>query len=345
VGDQAGLSVGQDRGTSLAHHGTVTDAAVSDTTADDASRDTATDQALPPPGPLPGRLPPAEMFPAGDPRFTTRFVTLETGVRVRVIECGSAPPDAPVVLCVHGWACSAYSFDTFLPVAARDGARALAIDLPGHGLSDLPTDPDQYTIDALVRAVVEVMDRLDVARAILVAHSMGGPIIAQLAVEHPERVRALALIAPAGFGGELSVRIGRWLTPRIVAPILPYLVPRWSISLVFAFTFGRLYHPTARDIDEYWAPTQFPGFVHAQWDLLHRFEWRAGADGSFAAITAPAVIIDGSEDHFVVRRWVRRYAETLRHARYVLVDGAGHVVMQEAPEQVMDAIRPLLSAP
>lgn len=301
---------------------------------------------LPAPGPLPGRLPPTEMFPAGDARFRTRFVTLESGVRVRTVECvGVESPDAPVVICVHGWACSLYSFDSLLPLLARDGARAIAIDLPGHGLADMPADPAQYTIDALVDAVVGTMDRLGVARAILAGHSMGGPIVAQLAVRHPERVRALALLAPAGFGGELSVRIGRWLTPRIVAPILPYLVPRWSIALVFAFTFGRLYHPTDRDIDEYWAPTQFPEFVHAQWDLLHRFEWRAGADGSFASIAAPAVVIDGTQDHFVVRRWVRRYAQTLRHARYVAIDGAGHVVMQEAPEQVVEIMRPLLHAP
>lgn len=285
------------------------------------------------------------MFPAGDPRFITRFVTLPTGVRVRAIECTpTPPPDAPVVLCVHGWACSAYSFDTLLPLVAREGARAIAIDLPGHGLSDKPADAAQYTIDALVQAVLDTMDALGVARAILVGHSMGGPIAAALTVTAPERVRALALIAPAGFGGELSVRIGRWLTPRIVAPVLPYLVPRWSIELVFAFTFGRLYRPTPRDIDEYWAPTQYPAFVHAQWDLLHRFDWRAGADGSFASITVPAVVIDGTEDHFVVRRWVRRYARTLRHAHYVAVKGSGHVVMQEAPVQVLDALRPFLAS-
>lgn len=289
------------------------------------------------------------MFPAGDPRFCTRFVTLASGVRVRTIECapsrnaGDGATNAPVVVCVHGWACSVYSFDFLLPLLAREGARAIAIDLPGHGLSDMPGDPAQYSIDALVRSVLETMDVLGVERAVLVGHSMGGPIVAQLTVVAPERVRALALLAPAGFGGEASVRIGRMLTPRVIAPVLPYLVPRWSIRLVFAFTFGRLYRPTPRDIDEYWAPTQFPAFVHAQWDLLHRFDWRAGADGSFATIAVPAVVMDGTEDHFVVRRWVKRYAQTLRHARYVAVEGCGHVVMQEAPEQVIEALRPLLA--
>lgn len=285
------------------------------------------------------------MFPARDRRFTTRFVMLPSGVRVRTVE--SAPPhspDAPVVLCVHGWACSLYSFNLLLPLLALEGARAIALDLPGHGLSDMPDDPAQYTIDALARAVLDTMDALGVPHAVVVGHSMGGPIAAHLAVRSPERVRALALLAPAGFGGELSVRVGRWVTPRVAAPVLPYLVPRWSVRLVLALTFGRLRRPTPRDTDEYWAPTQFPEFVHAQWDLLHRFEWRAGADGSFTAITAPALVMDGTDDHFVARRWVRRYVQTLQHARYVGVEGCGHVLMQEAPERVMDALRPFLAS-
>lgn len=289
------------------------------------------------------------MFPAGDRRFTTRFVTLPSGIRLRTVECApndapSAPPRAPVVLCVHGWACSAYSFNALLPLLAREGARGIAIDLPGCGLSDMPPDPAHYTLDALVQAVLDTMDALDIERALLVGHSMGGPIVARLAATAPGRVRALALLAPAGFGGELSVRVGRWLTPRAIAPALPSLVPRWSIRLVFAFAFGRLYHPTARDIDEYWAPTQFPAFVHAQWDLLHRFDWRAGTDGSFATVSVPTLVMDGTEDHFIVRRWVRRYVETITPGRYVAVEGCGHVVMEEAPEQVMQALRPLLTA-
>lgn len=282
------------------------------------------------------------MFPAGDDRFRVHYVALPDATRVRAIECGDA--DAPrTVLCIHGWACSAYVFDQLLPPLAGLGTRAIAIDLPGHGLSDKPTEAARYTLDALVRTVTDVMDALDVERAVLVGHSMGGPIAAMVAARFPERVAALALLAPAGFEREGSVRLLSWLTPRFVAPILPYLVPRWSISLVFHFTFGRLYRPTERDVDEYWAPTQFPGFVRASWDLLHHFDWSAGADGSFDAIRTPTVVMDGSEDHMVIRRWVRRYAATMRHARYVEVEGCGHVVPQEAPGHVIDALRPLLA--
>lgn len=282
------------------------------------------------------------MFPAGDDRFRVRYVALPDGTRVRAIECGDA--NAPrTILCIHGWACSAYSFNQLLPRLAALGSRAIAIDLPGHGLSDKPIEAARYTLDAMVRAVMDTMDALEIPRAVLVAHSMGGPIAATIAARFPDRVAALALLAPAGYEREGSVRMLGWLTPRFVAPILPYLVPRWSIALVFHFTFGRLYRPTARDVDEYWAPTQFPGFVRASWDLLHHFDWSAGADGSFHAIQTPTVVMDGSEDHMVIRRWVRRYAATMQHAHYVEVEGCGHVVPQEAPDRVIDALRPLLA--
>ncbi len=150
------------------------------------------------------------------------------------------------------------------------------------------------------------------------------------------------LLAPAGFREEWSLAIGAFLTPSIVAPLLPYLVPRWSISLVLHFAYGRLYRPTTRDIDEYWAPSQFPGFTRAMWELLHTFDWGAGTDHGFELITAPTVVMDGSRDHLVVKRWVKRYVAILRHAIYDEVKDCGHVVPEEAPERVARAVAALI---
>src|SRR4051812_33390064 len=87
-------------------------------------------------GPLSGRLPPSAMFPAGHPAIRTRYVTLQSGVRVRLVESGRA--DVPAVLLLHGWGASVYMWRAwFAPLAAMD-RRVIAIDLPGHGLSDKP---------------------------------------------------------------------------------------------------------------------------------------------------------------------------------------------------------------
>lgn len=284
------------------------------------------------------------MFPAGDSRFTTTYLalSLRTGtVTVRAIECGD-PTSEHVVVCVHGWGCSVYSFRRLMPLLANLGMRAFAIDLPGHGLSEKPDDASLYTLDAQVECVLAAMDALHLGRVLLVGHSMGGPISARAAVLAPDRVCALVLLAPVGFGTEWDLRILRTITPRVIAPVLPHMLHRWMVAMMLRLAYGSLYRPTARDIDEYWAPSQFHGFVRAMWDLLHCFEWSAGTDRGFGSITVPTVILDGRQDNLVVRRWVGRYAEALPNATLKVIDDCGHVVPEEAPERVAGAIGALI---
>lgn len=284
------------------------------------------------------------MFPAGDLRFSTSYHTLplRTGATtIRAIEAGDAA-SGRVVVCVHGWACSVYSFRLLMPLLARAGMRVVAIDLPGHGRSDKPDDARRYTLDAQVECVLAAMDSLGIVSALLVGHSMGGPICARTAVLAPDRVTALALLAPAGFGTEWELSILRAITPRLIAPILPRLVGRWMVALVFRMVYGRLYRPTPRDVDEYWAPSQFPGFFGAMWDVLHCFEWSAGESCGFGTISAPTAIMDGRRDNLVVRRWVRRYAQVVPNASLTIIDDCGHVVPEEAPDLVARAIEALI---
>lgn len=281
------------------------------------------------------------MFPAGDDRFSVRFMDLPSGLRLRVIECGDSHA-TNVVVCVHGWACSVYSYWLLMPLLAAEGIRTVAMDLQGHGLSDKPADVRFYTLDALVRSVVDTMDALGINSAVLAGHSMGGPVCARLAVTSPQRVRGLALLAPAGFGSEWSIKMGAALTPRIIAPVLPYLVPRWLVAAVLRVAYGAAHHPSARDVDEYWAPSQFKGYTRALWDILHCFDWKAGADGEFAAIQAPTAVLDGVHDHFVVARWVRRYAQQIPHATFTRLAQCGHVIPEEATGVVKDAVMSLL---
>jgi pimeloyl-ACP methyl ester carboxylesterase len=284
------------------------------------------------------------MFPAGDARFRTTRVALSLSagaVTIRAVECGD-PASASVAVCVHGWACTVYSFRRLMPLLGALGMRACAIDLPGHGLSDKPHDPRLYTLDSQAECVLAAMDALGISRAVLVGHSMGGPICARAAVLAPERVAALALLAPAGFGTEWDLRILRLITPRALTPALPRLFRRWMVALVLRSAYGPRYMPSERDVDEYWAPSQFPGFVRAMWELLHCFEWNAGADGGFASIVAPTVILDGRRDNFVVRRWVASYGTVLSNARFIVVDDCGHVVPEEVPDLVARAIRVLI---
>jgi len=276
------------------------------------------------------------MYPAGRSDVTTRFVTLRSGLRVRVLEAGPAHGE-PVVF-VHGWGCSIYVFRRNYEALADAGYRVVAADLKGHGLSDKPLDTAEYTLDAMGRHVLEIMDALALPRAALVGHSLGGALAVQTALHAPERVSRLALLAPVGFGVINLLRVVQLLTPRVVTPALPYVAPRWAVAAGLRLVYGGIGTLTARDVDEYWAPTQFPDFVRAMRELLHAFYWDPGERSELSRITAPTLVMFGTRDRVVQAGALETAVGCLPRGRYELVEGGGHAIPEEAPGQVNAAL-------
>lgn len=139
---------------------------------------------------------------AGSEVVAKRTVALPTGVTLAYVELGSTGGE-PVVL-LHGITDTSTSFlDTARHLAElRPDLRLLAVDLRGHGDSSMP-DPalcrsapqECFRVADFAADTIAFLDRLGVARAYLVGHSLGTLIAQELALEHPERVRRIALIA------------------------------------------------------------------------------------------------------------------------------------------------------
>lgn len=274
------------------------------------------------------------MYPAGVPGVTSRRLTLSSGLGVRVVESG--PPDGDRVVLLHGWGCSAYLFHAVLPALADGGLRVMVPDLKGHGLSDKPLDRAGYDLRAMTAHAVEILDALGLDRTTLVGHSMGGAIALRLALEHPERIHSLIALNPVGLGHVRIVGLARAISPRWIAPVIPSLVPRWAVALVMHLTFARDRRMRGRDVDQYWAPSQFREFPLAAWHLLHAFEWDCWAPDRFAALRrlehAP-LIITGNDDRLVRMRDTER-AACEANAELLALDGVGHVSPEEAPDIV-----------
>jgi lipase len=115
-------------------------------------------------------------------------VTVEGG-QLAVYRLGD--PAAPPILAVHGITSSSH---TWLPVSRALGDRAslIAVDLRGRGRSnDLPPP---YGIASYVRDLLAVLDQLELERGVAVGHSLGAYIVARLAADHPDRVKAAVLV-------------------------------------------------------------------------------------------------------------------------------------------------------
>ena len=282
------------------------------------------------------------MFPALVPGVHTRRVTLPSGIVLRVAESGES--SAPPVLLLHGWGASLYMWrDWFAPLAAA-GLRPLAVDLPGHGLSDKPDDAATYRLAGMVAAVREVLDVERLSGVSLVAQSMAGTIALELALSGDPRIRRLALVNPACFGRIRLQALGRVVSPPAVDLVLPRLVTRWIVARAHRLVYGDPSLITERDEEEYWAPSQFPSYARAMRRLLHEFSWtRPPADQMtqrLRGLPSSVLVVLGTRDRLV--RGAREYVDALRSAGAPLdvreVTGGGHAVNEERPDEVRSLV-------
>jgi len=276
------------------------------------------------------RLPPAEWFPAGWDGITARRVRLGDGTAVRVVEAG--PESGPRVLLLHGWAVSAYLWRHTLGALSLAGFRCHAPDLPGHGLSDAPGGTGAYTLEAFTGWMEALIEALDLGRPPVVAQSMGGRIAVELA--RRGKAERLALFGPVGFGHVTPAAAFAPFLPDIVGDIAHVLVTRRMVELVQRRVHGKLGWFTERDVDEYWAPTQFPAVVRAQVQMLREFRWEPLAPDVAREVTVDTLVVFGTADRTVRPRDTSAIVGALPRGRLEWIDGGGHVVMEEDPGRV-----------
>lgn len=286
---------------------------------------------------LRGRLPAELLYPAGVPGITVRWLSLPSGVRVRVAVAG--PKEGPPVVMLAGWGGSLYMYRLNILPLAEAGYRVFAVDLKGQGLSDKPDDAAEYTLHSLTAHLLEVLDALGVRRAALVAQSMAGSLAVRLAIAYPHRVSRLALVSPVGFGrvpliGPLSRAAGAF------APIAPYLAKRWTFKRAVRYAYGSRGRASARDVDEYWAPSSDPAFVRSLFYLLRQMPWGLLKEEDLRRIRCPVLLFFGTDDRVVLPRDCERLAAVVPDARVVMVPGGGHAALECAP----DVVNPALAA-
>jgi pimeloyl-ACP methyl ester carboxylesterase len=280
------------------------------------------------------------MFPAGDPAYRVSFPRLRSGIKIRVVERGD-PLARPVVL-LHGWGCSAYVYRRNMPALGEAGFRAIAVDLKGHGLSDKPIAPEEYTIDSLVEHLRDILDALGLERPALAGHSLGGSLIYHFASRYPERAQCLGMLSPVGLKGVPLMWLYHLLTPAVLTPILRQIKPRVIVKLALMRVYGRRGHFTERDVEEYLAPSQFPEYALAMRELLHNYDWNAADHRRLVPVSMPAAGVWGSLDHLIPDDGMGIYVSLVPQIVLRAISDAGHIITEETPQEVNEALIALL---
>lgn len=254
-----------------------------------------------------------------DPRFGT--VPLATGVRLRHREQGD--PHGDVIVFVHGWPDSWYSFSRVLSLLPQRH-HAYAVDLRGFGGSERP--PGGYAIDDLAADVVALLDAVGARRATLVGHSMGTFVVRRAARLAPERVDRLVLI------GSAHTTVNP-VMQEVQAQVIDLPDP---VPVAFAEEFqagtvhGRL-------------PQAFFDGIVAESAALPARIWRATFDGILAfddtaelgRITTPTLVLWGEHDALFDREQQQRLVSALPDARLLVYPDTGHCPNWEQPHRVV----------
>ena len=261
------------------------------------------------------------------------------GRTVNYVDYGEGSPDKHPVVFVHGLGGSWQNFLENIPRAAAEGRRVIALDLPGHGFSEMPRD--DITISGYGRTVNALCDELDIGEVVLVGNSMGGFVSAETAIQFPDRVERLVLISAAGMTTNDVVRGPLLAASRVFAMVATFAAAS-SEQLVAR---PRLRVPMFAQIMRY------PGRIKP--DLLHEITYSSGRKGFVPALRAiltfdfrdrlpeircPTLIVWGKHDMLVPDRDADEFERLIPDSRKIVFDETGHVAMLERPQTFNDAL-------
>jgi len=257
------------------------------------------------------------------------------GVGIHYVESG----EGPALLLIHGLGASTFTFRRILPGLARR-FRAVALDLKGFGFSERP-DGD-YTLSAQAALIRRAMDRLDIEKASVLGHSMGGAVAMRLALAYPGRVERLILASSAS-----DVELGRRIWgAAVIGRLLPLAAPFTLHNRRFReLSLRSGYYDPARCtedvIEGYMRPARVRGYLRALGNTMA--DWRRDPPLNPADITQPTLILWGEADRWLPPSRGERLHRLIAGSRLNLVEGGGHLFLEEQPEAVLHAVEDFLS--
>ena len=242
--------------------------------------------------------------------------TIDSAVHLPFLAQGDSEA-VPVVL-LHGLSDSWRSFEPLLP--HLHSVRAIAVTQRGHG--DAPKPDDGYDVATLAADVAGVLDDAGVDRAVVVGHSMGSIVATRMAIDHPERVSGLVLMAAKPTFDVPDLQEFLASAEMFEDPVDPAFMREFQESTVARVPVDGIIDTAVRE------SAKMPARV---WRALAAGALRADHAGVLGHIAAPTLLAYGDRDEFVTREDQETLLRGIPDARLRVYEGAGHAMHWEDP--------------
>lgn len=279
------------------------------------------------------------------------FVTVN-GLEVHVVRAeytGDCACNEPVIILMHGFGASTYSWRDVIAPLSKAGT-VVAYDRPAFGFTERPTtwaDTNPYGDDGNFDLLDGLIAKFGAGHPIvLVGHSAGGALAAEYALRNPDAVAELILADPAilttGGGPE-------WIRPILDLPQIDALGPVLVASIASSgddllrqsFVDQSLLTPAV--YDGYHQPLTIAGWERAFWEFV-RAPRSTGLAQAVSSISTPTLLITGDADTVVPTSDTEKLATMMPNATLVVVPDAGHLPQEEQASIFADAVVEWLSA-
>jgi pimeloyl-ACP methyl ester carboxylesterase len=257
-----------------------------------------------------------------------RFIDVD-GARIHYIDEGAGP----VLVLVHGLSGQMLNFTHSLLDRLKRDFRVVILDRPGSGYSTRPPGASA-TIGAQAQIISHFCEELGLGRPLIVGHSLGGAIALALALNHPEQVGGLALLAPATqrpehvpppFDGLL---IASPLLRRLIAWTLATPLSIANSARTLAMLFGPQPVPSDFGVRGGGLLSLRPtSFIGASTDLVATHGDPGGMPARFESLTVPVGILFGADDRILDPvAHGKGLAAKVAGADFELIEGGGHMI-------------------
>lgn len=250
-----------------------------------------------------------------------KYVKIANGYTMHYIDQGEGHP----VVFLHGSGQGASGHSNFkgnYPFLAANGYRVIVPDHIGYGYSDKPDDVE-YPLEFFVECIKQTLDAIGVDKCSLVGNSLGGAIALKFALDYPEQVASLNLMAPGG----IEEQADYFTMPgmKILQEIMSAGAPNKD-SLEQFIRKGLVYNQDVVD-DE---------LVEERWDIYQKQNPQClktmrvqNLAPELPNIQAPSIVFWGVNEKMMPETGIMTLAKGLKNTRVILVSECGHWVMAE----------------